>query len=361
MKPHRRAVLGGALALAACDRTADAQALLAPGAVPGFKHVAPFPVGTCVQVAQLDDPAWVRLAAANCSQITPEWEMKMEYIVQDDGSLKFDRPDRIAAFARGNGMGLYGTTLIWYAQKPDGFAKLDESRVSFAKAYDSYIAQVVSRYRGAVGWDVVNEAVAEDGNGWRESLWASKLGDFDHMLRAFKVAQAADPEAVLFINDYNLEWMPRKLDTFQRLIERLLAAGAPVGGIGCQSHLAADLTPGAVDRTLRALARFGLPIHVSELDVSLTRAQRRFASDTARQEAQARIYAETAAAFHGLPEAQRFAFTVWGLRDGDSWLRRENARDAPLPFDDAGQPKLAAAALAQGLAGGLYQKASGAL
>lgn len=361
MKLHRRAVLGGALALAACDRAADAQALLAPGEVPAFKHVAPFPIGTCVQVSQLDDPAWVRLAVANCSQITPEWEMKMEYIVQDDGSFQFDRPDRIAAFARANGMDLYGTTLVWYAQKPDGFAKLDESRVPFAQAYDNYIAAVVGRYRGAVGWDVVNEAVAEDGNGWRESLWASKLGDFDHMLRAFKVARAADPEAVLFINDYNLEWMPRKLDTFQRLVDRLLKAGAPVGGIGCQSHLAADLTSGAMEKTLQALARFGLPIHVSELDVSLTRAQRRYPSAEALQEAQARIYAETAAAFLGLPEAQRFALTVWGLRDPDSWLVRENARDKPLPFDGQGQPKLAAAALAQGLAGGLYQKASAAL
>lgn len=353
MKPHRRAVLGGALALAACDRAADAQALLAPGEVPAFKHVAPFPIGTCVQAAQLDDPAWVSLATANCSQITAEWEMKMEYIVQDDGSFQFDRPDRLAAFAKGNGMGLFGHALVWYAQNPDGFAKLDESRVPFAQAYDNYIAALVGRYRGtAVGWDVVNEAVAEDGDGWRESLWATKLGDFDHMLRAFKVAKAADPAARLFINDYNLESMPRKLDTYQRLIERLLKAGAPIEGIGCQSHLAADLTPGAVEKTLQALARFGLQIHVSELDVSLTRAKRRFASDAALQEAQARIYAETAAAFLGLPEAQRFAFTVWGLRDSDSWLVRENARDKPLTFDAAGQPKLAAAALARGLAGG---------
>jgi endo-1,4-beta-xylanase len=180
------------------------------------------------------------------------------------------------------------------------------------------------------------------------------------MVRAFKVAKAADPDAVLFLNDYNLEWLPKKLDTFRRLVERLLAAGAPVGGLGCQSHLAADLAPGVMDKTLRALAEFGLPVHVSELDVSLTRAERRFPSDAARQEAQARLYAETAAAFHALPAAQRYALTLWGLRDGDSWLKRENARDAPAPFDEAGRPKLAAAALASGLAGGLYRKAGAA-
>jgi endo-1,4-beta-xylanase len=287
--------------------------------------------------------------------------MKMEYIVQDDGSFQFDRPDRIADFCRGNSMGLYGTTLVWYAQKPDAFAKLDEGRVSFGQAYDNYITAVVGRYKGAVGWDVVNEAVAEDGNGWRESLWAERLGAFDHMVRAFKVAKAADPDARLFINDYNLEWMPKKLDTFQRLVERLLAAGAPVEGIGCQSHLAADLKPGAMEQTLRTLARFGLPIHVSELDVSIVRSERRFPSADAAQEAQARVYAETAAAFHALPPEQQFAFTVWGLRDQDSWLKREDGRDTPAPFDDAGRPKLAAAALARSLGGGLYQKASAAL
>jgi endo-1,4-beta-xylanase len=345
-------VLGGALALAACDRAADAQVLPAPGEVAPFKHVAPFPIGTCVQAAQLDDPAWVALAAANCSQLTPEWEMKMEYIVQDDGSLRFDRPDRIAAFARENGMRLFGHALVWYAQKPEGFVRLDESRASFAQAFDNYIATVVGRYRGAAGWDVVNEAVAEYGDGWRESLWASRLGPLDHMVRAFKAAKAADPDAVLFLNDYNLESMPRKLDTFLRLVERLLAAGAPLGGLGCQSHLAADLAPGALEKTLQALARFGLPIHLAELDISLTRAQRRYPSDAARQEAQAGLYEEAAAAFRGLPRGQQFAFTLWGLRDGDSWLKRENARDAPAPFDDAGRPKLAAAALARGLAGG---------
>ncbi|MFN3513280.1 MAG: endo-1,4-beta-xylanase [Phenylobacterium sp.] len=348
--PSRRLVLGGALGLAACNRRADAQAW--PAEVPPLKHVAPFPVGSCVQAGQLDDPDWVVLARTHVSQLTPEWEMKMEYIVQDDGSLRFDRPDRIAAFARENGMRLFGHALVWYAQKPEGFLRLDESRVSFGKAYDNYIAAVVGRYRGASGWDVVNEAVAEDGDGWRDSLWASRLGDLDHMVRAFRAAKAADPDAVLFINDYNLETIPRKLETYMRLIDRLLAAGAPLDGIGCQTHVDAGLAEGALERTLNALARFGLPIHLSELDVSLVRARRPLAGRSALEAAQARVYAEAAAAFAALPRSQRFAFTLWGLRDGDSWLVRENASDRPVPFDNTGAAKPAAAALARALAGG---------
>lgn len=357
----RRAILGSGLALAACERDAHSQPAPAAGPIAPLKSLAPFPIGTCAQVSHLDDPAWVQLARTHCSQLTPEWEMKMEYIVQPDGSFRFDRPDRLAGFARANGMRLYGTTLVWYSQKPDAFVNLDESRVSFAKAFDNYIAAVVGRYRGAAGWDVVNEAVAEDGDGWRESLWATKLGAFDHMVRAFDRAHAADPNATLFINDYNLEWLPKKLDTFLRLVERLLDAGAPVSGLGCQTHLAADLPSGAMERTLRQLARFGLPIHVSELDVSLTLSEKPFASARASTEAQARVYAETAQAFLALPRRQQFALTLWGLRDKDSWLRGKNAQDDPALFDDTGRPKATAQAFAQALSGGLYENASGRL
>jgi endo-1,4-beta-xylanase len=343
-------VLGAGLALAACDRQARSQPALD---IAPFKLTAPYRVGSCVQASHLDDPAWIALTTRHCSQLTPEWEMKMEYVVQPDGALQFDRGDRIAAFCRDAAIRLYGTTLVWYAQKPAWFEGLEPAR--FGKAYDDYIATIVGRYRGqAAGWDVVNEAVAEDGAGWRRSLWAERLGDFDHMRRAFDTAHAADPGAVLFLNDYNLESIPKKLDEFQRLAERLLKAGAPVSGLGCQSHLNADLATGAYPRTLQALARFGLPIHVSELDISLSRVEDARMARPARQAAQAKLYEEAADAFSALPDAQRFAFTFWGLRDADSWLRREDASDAPAPFDDFGQAKPAAAAAARGFANGFY-------
>lgn len=339
----RRTLIGAALALGACESAAQGPPV--PVEIGPLRAAAPFPLGVCAQVSHIEDPEWARLAATHFSQLTPEWEMKMEYVVQPDGGFRFDRADRLAAFARAARMRLYCTTLIWYAQRPEGFEKLDESRTSFGRAYDNYITAMVGRYRGqAAGWDVVNEAVAEDGRGWRESLWASRLGDFDHMRRAFEVARAADPDAVLFLNDYNLETIPRKLDTFQRLVERLLNAGVPVTGLGCQSHIDASLPSGTYTRTIQALARFGLPIHVSELDVSIVRAGR--GQRRALEERQAGLYAEAMEAFMELPAPQRFAFTVWGLRDRDSWLKRENASDTPLLFDDLGRAKAAAAGLA---------------
>jgi endo-1,4-beta-xylanase len=339
----RRAVLGSALALAACDRQADAQP--APKALPPLKSVARFPVGTAVQAAQLADPALARLIETQVSQLTPEWEMKMEYIVRDDGGFRFDAPDAIAAFAKARGLRLFGHTLVWYAQKPPAFERLDENRQRFGDAYRNYILAVVGRYRGqAVGWDVVNEAVEEDGAGWRDSLWSQRLGRLDHMVRAFQHAQEADPGAVLFLNDYNLENLPKKRATFLKLAEALMVAGAPLGGVGTQTHVAADLAPGELATAIRELGGLGLPVHVSEMDVSLARAKGFLTSRTELAAKQGRVYAEGAEAFLALPERQRFAFTHWGLRDKDSWLKRENAADTPLLFDDAGRAKAAAKA-----------------
>ncbi len=343
----RRAVLASTLALSACGAK-DAQSQSVPADLPPLKTIAPFRIGTCVQALHLDDPALAALIARQANQLTAEWQMKMEYIVQPDGSFRFDAPDRIAAFARAHGMGLLGHTLIWYAQAPEAFQRLDENRIGFADAYRNYILAVVERYRGlAVGWDVVNEAVAEDGNGWRDSLWSRRLGDFEHIALAYRTAREADPGATLLLNDYNLEYNDTKRATFLKLAERLLASGAPLTGLGTQMHVAADIAPGKITRMIRDLASLGLPIHVSELDVSLTRSENKLLSRGELQRRQTAVYAETAEAFMALPQRQRFAFTLWGLRDKDSWLKTENASDAPAVFDDAGRPKAGAAALVE--------------
>ncbi|MBO9710833.1 MAG: endo-1,4-beta-xylanase [Caulobacter sp.] len=336
--------MGSALALSACGPGAKSQTV--PADLPPLKAVAPFRIGTCVQALHLDDPSFVALARRQVNQLTPEWQMKMEYIVQPDGTFRFDAPDRIAAFAQANGMGLLGHTLVWYAQAPDAFARLDERRVSFEQAYRNYILAVAGRYAGrVVGWDVVNEAVAEDGNGWRDSLWSQRLGAFEHIALAYRFAREADPHAPLLLNDYNLEYIPRKRATFLKLAERLLASGAPLTGLGAQTHVAADITPGKIAEMIRDLASLGLPIHLSELDVSITRSENRLLSREDLRNRQARVYGEAAEAMMALPERQRFALTLWGLRDQDSWLHQENASDSPAPFDEQGRPKAGAAAL----------------
>lgn len=342
---HRRAFVGSALALGACNPRADAQP--APLNLPPLKAAARFPVGACIQAVHLQDPELARLVVEQVSQLTPEWEMKMEYICQPDGSFRFDGPDQIAAFARTHGLRLFGHTLVWYDQPPGAFANLDESRVRFADAYRNYILAVVGRYRGqAVGWDVVNETVEDDGGGIRDSLWARKLGKLEHIVLAFQHAREADPNAVLFLNDFFLETLPNKRRGFLKLAETLLKAGAPLGGLGTQTHLAAGDQKGLIKAAIADLASLGLPIHISEMDVSLQEGGGR----AERLTRQADLYREAAEAYSALPARQQFAFTLWGLRDRESWRKREDASDAPLLFDVNGRPKAAAAAWVQGLA-----------
>lgn len=348
----RRGVLGSGLALAACG---PKPAPAAPVAVPPLKAVAPFPVGSEIEVAQLDEPAAVALILRNFSQVTPNIELKMEKILREDGSFDFSGGDRIADFARANRLRLHGHNLIWYTYRPDAFARVTDP-AAFARAYANYITAVAGRYSGrCVGWDVVNEPVAEDGEGYRDCLWRERFG-MDYVARAFHLAREADPHAILFLNEYNLESLPKKRATFMRLVEGLLKRGVPLQGIGTQTHLSYDQSPEILAPAIRELARFGLPIHVSELDVT-TRGKRLDVTPAPeRLRRQAVLVGAAAEAFAALPHAQQYAFSTWGVRDRDSWLTKPELKgdrsDRPLLFDDAGRPKPAAAAFVRAVGRG---------
>ncbi len=355
----RRRILTAApaLLLAACKGPAQAQP---PVSAPPLKQVVPFPLGVAAMTGQFGDPQFVDLLTRNFSQLTPEWEMKMEAILRDDGAFDYARSDAIAAFAADHGLRLHGHTLIWYAQKPAAFERIDGAGQPFADAYRNYILAVAGRYRGrVVGWDVVNEAINEDGEGERDCLWRRNLGP-DYAALAFRHAREADPDAPLFLNDYFLDTLPNKRRSFLRLAERILKSGAPLTGLGSQTHVSIHMAPGAVRAAIKDLASLGLPIHVSELDVSIRNADgARGALDMTplaeRLAHQARVVHEAADAFTALPAHQRYAFTVWGLRDKDSWLRHPpnagDGTDRPLLFDDDGRPKPAARALVDAAAG----------
>lgn len=347
----RRAVLAGAGALAACSR---ASAEPPAGPLPPLKAAAPFPLGVCAMSEQFDDLGWSELVRTHFDRVTPEWEMKAEAYAKPDGSYDFSRADRIVDAAARRGLSAFGHTIVWYSQVPRRFEALDGDRRAFAEAYRAYVTRVAGHFAGRVaGWDVVNEPVLDDGEGYRDCLWRRNLG-MDYVRLAFEHAREADPEAVLFLNEYNLEQLPAKRADFLRLAESLLKAGAPIGGLGTQTHVPADLKSGAIRQTVRELGALGLKVHVSELDVSLNRGPGLLSSRQALLDGQKRIVEEAAGALLDLPPAQRWGLTVWGARDRDSWLRRppENggrSDDAPLLFDDEGRPKPVAHALAAAL------------
>jgi endo-1,4-beta-xylanase len=337
----RRVFLGGApvaLALAACE--GRAQPTPRPPA-PDLRSVAPFPVGAAVRSDRFDDPGYVAALRRHFSQVTADWEMKMEIVLQKDGTFDFSRPDRIAAFAAENRLRLFGHTLVWHQQRPSAFERIAGDRRAFASAYRNYIQAVAGRYAGqAVGWDVVNEPLSWNGEEATGGIWAEVLGP-DYIAAAFEHARQAAPDAVLFLNDYNLELMPQKRTRFLRLAEDLLKRGVPLGGLGTQTHLRAGHDPRSIAPAMRDLGSLGLPVHVSELDVSFGSGG---GEPSKLLEQQARLFGAVAEAFEALPARQRFALTTWGVRDQDSWRRnpsevKAGVLDRPLLLDDAGEPK----------------------
>jgi len=340
----RRGLLGGLTAGAgalALSRTfpADAQTY---GQVPPLKSVTPYPLGVSATFRKLSDPAWSRLAATHFSRLTAEWEMKMEYMLQADGSIQFDRADALVRFARLNGMGVHGHNLVWYAQDGEYFRKLKTKPDAFLVAYTRYIQDVIGHFTGFIkGWDVVNEPIWNDGRGLRPCLWREVLGD-DYIGLALEAAHQADPSAVLFLNDYNLELTPKKRATFLRLCEKLLKEGAPLSGIGTQTHIDSGIAPGLIKTAIRDIASLGLMVHVSEVDISLREAHPVNLAEPRIH--QVRAMSELLEAYHDVPERQRYGLTMWALRDSDSWLNTPQGGkgllpDEPVLFDSQGRPK----------------------
>ncbi len=354
----RRAALAGAFALSACGRDGGAAAAQPytrrDGPVPGLRDLATFPIGACIGTAELADPDYVALVVRQCSQIVPSWQLQMEDTLRPDGGFDFKDADRIAAFARANALQFHGTALVWYGEAPPALKQLDGHPAAFDLAVRNYIAAAAGRYRGqAVSWDAVNEAVLPDGSGLRDCLYSRNMGGEDYIVRAFHSAHAAAPDAVLVLNDFDLERTPAKRAAFLRLAERLLKQGAPLGALGTQCHLDIGVDPALCRPAMRDLASLGLPIRVSELDVSMQAPGAGFMSTARRLELQARLYGATMDAFLELPPHQRLAFCLWGLDDKRSWLRYQpgdgGKDDAPLPFDDQDRPKPAFYALVDAL------------
>jgi endo-1,4-beta-xylanase len=357
MMTYRRAFIGGfmGLGLGACGKVGGSKANVQslPEITWPLKDFVPSAVGCCVMLHQLKDPQYKQLLLENFNQITPEFEMKMEVICQANGLMDFTRPDQIAGFARDNGLRLHGTTINWYAEDPPYFQSLKSSPSEFKSQYIHYIRTLVSRYRGLCsGWDVLNEPVAEDGDGYRGGIWTEVLGE-DVWRLIFDTARENDSRSILFINDYHLESKPKKLDSYLRLIERLLKQNVPIGGIGTQCHADIAMPKGGMKKAVKEIAEFGLPIHISELDVSLVVEKPLLMTTQEKAMAQARVFEEAAEAFLDIEPSKRYAFTLWGLRDKDSWIRGQpdGGNDMPLIFDDNGRPKPLKQALARGFLG----------
>ena len=296
--------------------------------------------------------------------ISPENALKWASIHPRADEYNFTPADHYVAFGEKYHMFIVGHCLVWHSQVPAAvFQDADGkplTREALLERMHDHIRTVVGRYKGRIaGWDVVNEALNEDGT-MRQSQWYRIIGD-DFIEKAFEFAHEADPKAELYYNDYSLENDAKRKGAVE-LIRKLKAHGVPITGIGLQGHMHLDTPTAAKEaETIEDFAALGIRVNVSELDVDIlprtTRSDSADVSTTAAGTAQANPYTA------GLPDdmqqalARRYSdlfdvflhhsksmgrVTIWGVTDAGTWLNNFPTRgrtNYPLLYDRAGQPK----------------------
>jgi endo-1,4-beta-xylanase len=332
----RALILLPAVIAAVATLAADSPAALKDVAPPSLK------IGVALNQALSDgrDTAGAAIVVRQFNAISPENLLKWESVHPAADRYNFEPADRYVEFGRSHGMFVVGHVLLWHQQTPKwvfaGEAGATVTREALLARLKEHIQTVVGRYHGKIGgWDVVNEALEDDGT-LRKTPWLAAIGE-DYLAKAFEFAHEADPDAELYYNDFNL-WKPAKRDAAIRLVQGLRAKGLRVDGIGEQGHWGTDEpTLQAVDETLAAIEAAGVQPLITELDMDvLPRDPDMWGADLSKkmqikaatnlypdglpdamQQKLARRYADVFALFlkHGVRRA-----TFWGLTDGASWL-----------------------------------------
>ncbi len=361
------------LALGGCAHHAAAPGEAMPPTLKAAFEGA-FMVGAALNAEQFSerDTLGAALVRAQFNTITPENVLKWESVHPRPGTYDFAAPDRYVGFGERNGMFIVGHTLVWHNQTPrwvfQDAAGNPVSRDTLLARLHEHILTVVGRYRGRIrGWDVVNEALNEDGT-LRRTPWLTIIGE-DYLVQAYRFAHEADPQAELYYNDYSLENEPKRRGAVE-LVRRLQGAGIPIAAVGLQGHDRLTWpSPEQQDSTITAFASLGVKVNITELDIDvLPRATRPGSADVA---ANAEYQASLNPWPNGLPDsvqqtlARRYAdlfaiflrhqasvdrVTFWGVTDGDSWLNGWPIRGRtsyPLLFDRQGLPKPAFHAVIQ--------------
>ena len=313
-----------------------------------------------------EDPRAMRIIDAHFNSITPENQLKWQYVHPSPDKYDFNGSDRYVQFGEKHGMYVIGHTLVWHRQTPDWVFEdrhgKPASRDLLLSRLKDHIHTVVGRYKGRIkGWDVVNEAIEANGT-MRQSKWLKIIGE-DYVAKAFEFAHEADPNAQLYYNDYSLENEPKRSGAIE-LIKKLQAVGIPVAAVGLQGHNRLNWpTVEQQDATIAAFAKLGIKVNITELDLDVLPAVSEetgpslkltpeleaklnpFASSLPEgvEKEQAKRYGELFAVY--LKNADVIdRITFWGVTDGDTWLNNWPVRgrtNYPLLFDRDGKPKLA--------------------
>lgn len=345
--------------------------------LPALKKVfeKDFHIGAALNRDQVSgrDAAATALIETHFNSITTENMLKWENVHPEPDRYDFKPADEFVAFGEKHKMFIVGHTLVWHNQTPrwvfeDETGKPATREILLQRLRD-HIFAVVGRYKGRIhGWDVVNEALEDDGSP-RKTKWREIIGP-DYVQKAFEFAREADPQAELYYNDYNL-WKKEKAGAAAQLVRDLQAKGIRVDGIGEQGHWGLDYPAIAeAEAAIQTLAALGVKIMITELDITalpnpddwsggaditknveLRKHLNPYpeALPDSMQQVLAKRYAECFAFFRQHRD-KISRVTFWGVHDGQSWLNNWPVRgrtNYPLLFDRNYQPKPAFNAVIQ--------------
>ncbi len=357
------------LILTFCDSTSKAQNE-EEGAAPSLRvsFSDDFDIGTALGAGQIRsaDQRELDLIAKEFSCVTPENPMKWERIHPQPDTYNFELADKLVADAEANGQKVIGHTLAWHSQTPDWLfqdeeGKLVDSTTLYGRMKE-HIQTVVGRYKGRIfGWDVLNEALNDDGT-YRDSKYYQITGE-GFIYKAFEYANEADPEMELYYNDYSMQ-KQSKVEGAIRMAKNIRKRGLRIDGIGMQGHWRIDWPSlKIIEQSILKIHEAGFKVMITELDLDVlpnpSKIDGANISDRFEANAKANPYAD------GLPDsvnqvhAKRYAdifglflkhkdkisrVTFWGVHDGQSWKNdwpAEGRTNYCLVFGRDLKPKLA--------------------
>ena len=281
------------------------------------------------------EPEYRKVLATQFSSVTPENQLKWEFVHPEQDVYNFQEADDIVAFAKANKQEVRGHALFWHSQNPEWLENGDFTADELRAILKEHIYTVVGHYKGDLyQWDVTNEIF--DGQGrlrMQENIWLRELGP-GIIADAFRWAHEADPTAKLFLNDYGVEGINAKSTAYYELAKQLLADGVPLHGFSAQAHW--DMRwgmPQDIEANFQRFDDLGLETAITELDVRFTLPPSGIPTQD-QLERQSKYYTDTLQACLNVLGCK--SFTVWGFNDTYSWVPVffEGTGAATIMFED---------------------------
>ncbi|KIP10503.1 glycoside hydrolase family 10 protein [Phlebiopsis gigantea 11061_1 CR5-6] len=285
--------------------------------------------GTATDNPELTDTAYDAILddGAMFGQITPGNSMKWDATEPTQGTFTWTGADQIVDLAQANGQILRGHNCVWYNQLPSWVTSTTWTAATLTSAIQTHCGTLVGHYKGQIySWDVINEPFNDDGT-WRSDVFYNTLGT-TYVQIALEAARAADPDAKLYINDYNIEGPGAKATAMLNLVQTLKAASVPIDGIGFQSHFIVGELPSGIQTNFEAFTAQGVEIAITELDIRMT-----LPSTPALLAQQKKDYTTIISACQAVTGC--VGVTVWDWTDKYSWVPSTfSGQGAACPWDE---------------------------